>query len=182
MFRYSGRGFTLIELLVVIAIIGILSSGVLASLNTARIRGKDASIRSQMAQIRSQASIFYSTNGSYTLSGNGGGEDSFNECLVPTIGSFIAIFPGTMMDPAVPGNINSLVASAAANRNLAGNARIHCEARPNSWAFAIPTHNPSAGMTGWCVDSQGAAKEVSVSFQDGGRPLYSSSEGLARCP
>ncbi len=52
------KGFTLIELLVVIAIIGILSSVVLASLNTARSKGTDASIKSQLNSLRSQAVIY----------------------------------------------------------------------------------------------------------------------------
>jgi len=57
------RGFTLIELLVVIAIIGILSSVVLASLNTARNKGADAAIKADLAGSRAQAELYYSENG-----------------------------------------------------------------------------------------------------------------------
>ena len=55
----KNKGFTLIELLVVIAIIGILSSVVLASLNSARNRGSDAAIKNNLANIRPQAEIIY---------------------------------------------------------------------------------------------------------------------------
>jgi prepilin-type N-terminal cleavage/methylation domain-containing protein len=63
--RAARRGFTLIELLVVIAIIGILSSVVLASLNTARSRGADAAIRSNLNNARPQAELFYDAGQTY---------------------------------------------------------------------------------------------------------------------
>lgn len=63
----ADRGFTLIELLVVIAIIGILSAVVLASLNTARNRGADAAVKSNLSNARAEAELYYDTNSnSYT--------------------------------------------------------------------------------------------------------------------
>jgi len=58
------KGFTLIELLVVIAIIGILSSVVLASLNTARDKGSDAAAKANINNARSQAELYYDSHGS----------------------------------------------------------------------------------------------------------------------
>lgn len=61
----SKRGFTLIELLVVIAIIGILSSVVLASLNSARNKGADANIKQNLANVRAQGAIYFDDEGTY---------------------------------------------------------------------------------------------------------------------
>jgi prepilin-type N-terminal cleavage/methylation domain-containing protein len=59
--RGKSKGFTLIELLVVIAIIGILSSVVLASLNSARAKGRDSRRVSDLKQIANQVALLGET-------------------------------------------------------------------------------------------------------------------------
>jgi type II secretion system protein G len=63
--KQDNRGFTLIELLVVIAIIGILSSVVLASLNSARQKSRDARRISDIKQLQLALELYYDANSSY---------------------------------------------------------------------------------------------------------------------
>lgn len=57
--RKNSRGFTLIELLVVIAIIGVLASIVLASLNSARRKSRDARRITDIKQIQLALELYY---------------------------------------------------------------------------------------------------------------------------
>jgi type II secretion system protein G len=65
------RGFTLIELLVVIAIIGILSTIVMVSLNTARSKARDVRRVSDVRQIQLALQMYFDVNSAYptTLQG-----------------------------------------------------------------------------------------------------------------
>ncbi len=139
---YLERGFTLIELLVVIAIIGILSSVVLASLNTARAKGSDAAIKGDMAGIRSTAEVNYDTLGQkYSTTGVAiAGVDC---AAVTTAGT---IFADT--------NINAALNHA---KTTNGGTILFCNVNATGSAYAIAAPLKTAG-TFWCIDSVGASK------------------------
>ena len=58
----KNKGFTLIELLVVIAIISVLASIVLVSLNTARIKGRDARRVADIKSLQVALEMYYDSN------------------------------------------------------------------------------------------------------------------------
>jgi type II secretion system protein G len=83
------KGFTLIELLVVIAIIGILSSVVLASLNSAREKSRDAKRVSDIKQLQLALELYFDTEGNYP--DLAAGEDLSDSTLASD--GYIAVIP-----------------------------------------------------------------------------------------
>ncbi len=84
----STRGFTLIELLVVIAIIGLLASIVLASLNSARKKSRDARRMADLKQLQNALELYANENGGkYPLQASQG---TLPPSLTP---SFISALP-----------------------------------------------------------------------------------------
>ncbi|MCX6703124.1 MAG: type II secretion system protein [Candidatus Zambryskibacteria bacterium] len=131
MFKFK-KGFTLIELLVVIAIIGILSSVVLASLNTARAKGANAAVKSNLNNLRAQTEIVYDDNNGSYLSPN-------SVCANPQV-------------------VAAMAAAATAGGGTAGAATNDCNVAAGAWAAYSVLRSAEGTFTTWCVDSTGASK------------------------
>ena len=70
--QMSKRGFTLVELLVVISIIGILATLVMANLNSARSRARDAQRKSDVRSIATALRLYFNDKGYYPSSNSSG--------------------------------------------------------------------------------------------------------------
>lgn len=70
--RTKKTGFTLIELLVVVSLIGILATLVLANLNAARQRGRDAQRKADFRNIQTALRLYYNDYDVFPTSTNAG--------------------------------------------------------------------------------------------------------------
>ena len=137
----GSRGFTLIELLVVIAIIGLLASVILASLNSARGKGADAAIKSQLKDLQSQAEIVY---------------DDANP------NSYAAVCTNANVEAQVKSAADASGATYPVFGTNSNGDSTHavCNNATSYYVVMVPLKTNST--YGWCVDSDGASRQVTA--------------------
>jgi prepilin-type N-terminal cleavage/methylation domain-containing protein len=151
--KNSQKGFTLIELLVVIAIIGILSSVVLASLTTARSKGSDAAIKSQLSNMRAQAELYYSNNNNKYQVGT-----DMNATTPWT--SATKGLADSSIDSLLMGTGTGGLGNLAAGIKNAGGVTIKFLVKSDAWAVS----STLSDSTTWCVDSAGKSASSTISL------------------
>ncbi len=157
MLKNSKKGFTLIELLVVIAIIGILSSVVLASLNTARAKGSDAAVKANLSGVRAQAELYY----------DGTGAGKYNAAIGTALGG--TGLAGAVCGPTTGmfGDVNITTAIGQVAGQMATTATMTCSVDSTGQKWAISITLLRSAQTTWCVDNSGWAKAGGTSVTSG---------------
>jgi len=134
------KGFTIIELLIVTAIIGIISSVVLVSLNTAREKAQNTKIKAQLSQLNTSAELYSDQNGHYgteTTSCSG-------------TGSFF-------IDPSASVLISAGESASGFSATCVSDNGLGSVGNATSWAVSLPLKTSST--TSWCANSIGESKQ-----------------------
>ncbi|MBU6321026.1 MAG: zinc ribbon domain-containing protein [Patescibacteria group bacterium] len=141
------RAVTIIILVFVgLFVIGVLAAVVLASLNTARAKSRDAAIESRLDSIRAEAEVYYGGAGDNSY---GNGTDSCAD------GMFAA-------DATIASELQDI-------SSLNPNGEMSCAVSTDGSAYALQAQLTSDSGTYWCVDSAGLSKEETSSLGAGTR-------------
>ena len=163
MLKNTKKGFTLIELLVVIAIIGILSSVVLASLNSGRAKAANAAVKSNLMNARPQAELFYLVNGDKYYNSttatdvcNAAGSVGSN----PAVKSIAVHISAAAAAAGIPQTVIEGGSSGGSEPQTITSA--NCNPTATTWVAQVPLKQATGGFTYWCVDNTGASVGTST--------------------
>ncbi len=137
-------GFTLIELMVVISIVGLLSSILVSSLSSARLKGRDAKIRQQVLQMRTLMELDYSETSSYVNLQTGWHSTA--------AGCAASAFAGNYITKAR--EICTAIVDSSSSSNFAGNSVYFGNNVNLSTKYSIMVYLPGQ-QTFFCVGSSG---------------------------
>ena len=171
----NNKGFTLIELLVVIAIIGVLTSVVLALVQSARKKADAVYVKYEADQMKKEFELYYQAHGNYGV---------FNT------NQYSSYFPPTESSPGGPANCFYPLTSYSAEKVffIAGKAMEHtnpipgqprwvwCVVTPNGQAYVFAFEGMKSGYKTYCFDSSGNIKESNIGY-----PSYPIDATTATC-
>jgi len=137
----------------VVAIIGVLSAIILAALSSARSRGNDGAVKSNLRNAISQGEVFYNTN---TVAVN----TYTSVCTNGVVGGAKGVGELVLTAAKVSG-LSSYATNATGTLTTAT-----CNDSANAWAAEVPLKSAGANQM-WCVDSSGKSKQESASIGAG---------------
>ncbi len=140
------NGFSLIELMVVVAVIALLSALSMQYLGSAKKRGDDTAVKTNLATVRAVSEIFFLENGNSYLP-SGGSNFSLATCPVYNASGVNMLSVSKPVADSI----------AEATKRGIGNACANSSAR---WAVAVGLKEVPGSS--WCVDAEGAAKVVNT--------------------